>query len=487
MNDIFYMKTRNFFIKSTLVFLGSATFLNPTLYSSHAVAEEIHVTNTATKLGLGLNQSSIVHLDRDVSDIIIANPNVANAVVRSARNIYLFGKNVGQTNIIAIDSEGKTISDIYVSVERDLAQLRQSLRQYLPTSKIKVALMNDNIVLSGDVEKASDIAQAISLANAFISGGEASLNQSSLSDDDNMGSTLQTGENKSRNSKIVNLINVMGGQQVTLKVTIAEVSRDIKKELGIDLLSSKAGFSFRTLPDVISNASPYVKVGTTLQAYLNAMEQAGAMKIVAEPTLTAISGETARFNVGGEYNVINSLNESGRSSSSLSLIKYGIGLEFLPVVLSRGRISLKVLTEVSEPNPSQTSSIAGTQMIQLNRRHASSTIELPSGAAMMIAGLTMSQASHGRSAVPEISKLPVLGAMFRKDTRHRGDKELVIIVTPFLSQPSKEEELSRPTDNLQFESDISSTFLGRINKIYGVHGANIESRKYHGTIGYINK
>ncbi|MBC8719083.1 type II and III secretion system protein family protein [Ochrobactrum sp. Marseille-Q0166] len=487
MNDIFYMKTRNFLIRSTLIFLSSASFVNPTLYSSYAAADEVSVSNSHSKFELGLNQSSIIHLDRDVSDIIIANPNVANAVVRSARNIYLFGKNVGQTNIIAIDSDGKTISDIYVSVERDLAQLRQTLRQYLPSSRIKVALMNDNIVLSGEVDKASDIEQAISLASAFISGGEASVNQSSLSDDDNVGSAIRTGDAATRNSKIVNLIKLIGGQQVTLKVTIAEVSREIKKELGIDLLSSKAGFSFNTLPGMISSASPYVKVGTTLQAYLNAMEQAGAMKIVAEPTLTAISGETARFNVGGEYNVINSLSESGRSSSSLSLIKYGIGLEFLPVVLSPGRISLKVITEISEPNPSQTSSISGTQMIQLNRRNASSTIELPSGAAMMIAGLTMNQASHGRNAVPEISKLPVLGAMFRKDTRHRSDKELVIIVTPFLSQPTKEEYLSRPTDNLQFENDNSATFLGRINKIYGNSRGDTANKPYHGTVGYINK
>lgn len=463
-----------------------ATASNLPGYISTAFADEVTVNQQKSNVKLGLNHSTIVHLPKEVSDVVVANSSVASAVVRSANNLYLFGKNVGQTNLVAIDSEGKTISDISITVERDLSSLRQAMQQYLPNCSIKVTLMNDNVVLSGTVEKASDVEKAESLAGAFISGGEASINPGALGED--AVSPAYIKDEDRRRSKIINLLQILGGQQVTLKVTVAEVSRNVTKQLGIDLLSNNnSGFQFDTLPGLIDKVQPQLQLGTTLMAYLNAMESAGAMKIVAEPTLTAISGETARFDVGGEYNVINSLAENGRSSSSLSLIKYGIGLEFLPVVLSPGRISLKVVTDVSEPNPHARKGVAGTQMIELNRRRASSTIELPSGGSMMIAGLVSSQAGHERSAVPEVSKLPLLGAMFRDDKRTRSDKELVIIVTPYLARPVNEADLSRPSDNLDLASDSSALFLGIVNKKYGGSSEASKKGKYHGVVGYINK
>jgi len=469
-------------LKSVSVLMCSFATVVAPMQVNVAAAEEVYVSDAVAHLNLGLNQSSIIHLNRDVSDIIVANPSVASAVVRSANNLYLFGKNVGQTNVIAIDSEGKTIADVTVSVERDLSVLRQSLKQYIPNAKINVALMNDNVVLSGNVENASDADQAVSLTKAFISGGEASLRQSDLSED-SVGSALSRSD--IRQSQVINLIKILGGQQVTLKVTIAEVNRTIKKELGIDLLSNKSGFSFDTLPGVIANGSPLVHAGTTLQAYLNAMEQAGAMKIVAEPTLTAISGEVAKFHVGGEYNVVNNYKSDKNSAPGLSLIQYGIGLEFKPVVLSPGRISLNVVTEVSEPNTNQPALVKNTEVIQLNRRNASSTIELPSGAAMMIAGLSMNQASHGRQAVPGVSRIPVIGTLFRHDKRDKTEKELVIIVTPYLSKPVNEADLSRPSDNLDLATDVDATFLGHVNKIYGRDKRL--NLPYNGSIGYINK
>jgi len=469
-------------LKSASIFMCSFAIVSAPMQVNVAVADEVYVKDAAAHLNLGLNQSSIIHLDRDVSDIIVANPSVASAVIRSANNLYLFGKNVGQTNVIAIDSEGRTIADVTVSVERDLSVLRHSLKQYIPNAKINVALMNDNVVLSGNVENASDADQAVSLTKAFISGGEASLRQSDLSED-TVGSALTRSD--IRQSQVINLIKILGGQQVTLKVTIAEVNRTIKKELGIDLLSNKSGFSFDTLPGVIAKGSPFVQAGTTLKAYLTAMEQAGAMKIVAEPTLTAISGEVAKFHVGGEYNVVNNYKSDSNSAPGLSLIQYGIGLEFKPIVLSPGRISLNVVTEVSEPNTNQPALVKGTEVIQLNRRNASSTIELPSGAAMMIAGLSMNQASHGRQAVPGVSKIPVIGTLFRHDKRDKTEKELVIIVTPYLSKPVNEADLSRPSDNFDLATDVDATFLGHVNKIYGRDKS--VKLPYNGVVGYINK
>lgn len=454
-------------------------------------ARQVEITRSRSSLQLGLNQSTLIHLPGDAADVVVANPDVASAVVRSTRNIYLLGKRVGQTNLIAVDKNGATIAEISLVIERSLSPLREALKKYVPGSTINVSLLNDNIVLSGFVSTAGDIERAVSLAEAFMSGGEQSPSPSPTAGGTDLQPESVIGAVSNKQSRIVNLLNVQGGQQVTLRVTVAEVSRNITKQLGVNFIketsNQSSGVSFNLLNNAIRKGAANVAVGSTLAAYMNAMETAGVMKILAEPTLTAISGESARFKVGGEYNVINSLVENGRSSSSLSKVEYGIGLEFVPVVLSPGRISLKVVTDISEPDDSNNQRQAGADVIQMNRRYASSTVELPSGGSMMIAGLIQDKMGASRDAVPGVSKIPILGAMFRNDVRRRSEKELVIIVTPFLSGPVAEAEMARPTDNLDFATDESSVLLGQINKVYGNNPRDLRGRRLHGSIGYINK
>jgi pilus assembly protein CpaC len=249
-----------------------------------------------------------------------------------------------------------------------------------------------------------------------------------------------------------------------------------------------------------SNITGSYSAGSTLiDGYLNAMEQAGVMKTLAEPTLTAISGEQATFRVGGEFNIFDGVsstrnddNRDGDVVLDYRRIEYGIGLEFRPVVLSAGRISLKVRTSVSEPtNESPGMSSGGRGMtvnsVSLRKRLADTTIELPSGGSMMIAGLVRDDVRQVATGLPGMSKIPVLGTLFRSRDFVRNETELVIIVTPYLSKPVARNELAKPDDNFNAASDGAAMFLGRVNRVYGTMKTDKPAGRYHGMVGFIYK
>jgi pilus assembly protein CpaC len=239
---------------------------------------------------------------------------------------------------------------------------------------------------------------------------------------------------------------------------------------------------------------------SSLRAYLNAMEQSGVMKTLAEPTLTAVSGEKATFKVGGEYNLITGRsssksddNQDGELTYSNQKIEYGIGLEFQPVVLSPGRISLKVRTSVSEPTTEGSTTLEasgqlpGTTLLSIRKRLADTTIELPSGGSMMIAGLVRDDVRQAINGLPGLSKIPVLGTLFRSRDFVRNETELVIIVTPYLSRPVARNELAKPDDNFNAASDGAGMFLGRVNRVYGTMQTDRPAGRYHGVVGFIYK
>jgi pilus assembly protein CpaC len=230
------------------------------------------------------------------------------------------------------------------------------------------------------------------------------------------------------------------------------------------------------------------------------MEQSGVMKTLAEPTLTAVSGEKATFRVGGEYNLItgrtNSKSDENQNADltySNQKIEYGIGLEFQPVVLSAGRISLKVRTSVSEPTTEGASTLEGagalpgTTLLSIRKRLADTTIELPSGGSMMIAGLVRDDVRQAIGGLPGLSKIPVLGALFRSRDFVRNETELVVIITPYLVRPVARNELARPDDNFNAASDGAGMFLGRVNRVYGTMKTDLPAGRYHGVVGFIYK
>ncbi len=459
------------------------------------------------KVNLGLNKAVVVDLPTDAHDILVADPALADAVTRTSRRIYLFGKTVGQTNIFVFGPNGEEIVSLEVAVERDVAGLEANLRRFIPEADIKVEIISDNVVLTGTVRTPLDSTKAVDLARAFLKGGEATTRnitaQGTNGDADIFAEDRQT-------SQIVNLLTVEGEDQVTLKVTVAEVSRQVLKQLGFNgrVSDGESGISFRNpanLGDAISvGANALIRGsigGTTISSYINAMEQAGVMRTLAEPSLTAISGQEAKFYVGGDFRLsgtqeIDSDEDTGETTVAREVndVEYGIRLNFKPVVLGPGRISLQIETDVSEPTyegsvvtGNGAANIPGNTFLGIRRREASTSVELPSGGSIVIAGLVQDNIRQAMSGLPGASKIPILGTLFRSKDFQRNESELVIIATPYLVRPVARSEISRPDDNFNPANDLESFFLGRVNRIYGRPEAAPPVGRYHGNVGFIYK
>jgi pilus assembly protein CpaC len=463
------------------------------------------------RLKLGLNKSIVVDLPEDAYDILVANPAVADAVTRTSRRIYLFGKQVGETNIFIFGADGRQIASLDLAIERDVAGLEAYLERFIVGSSIKVELINDNVVLTGSVQTPLDSSRAAQLAEIFVTGGEATTgNYSSTAGGGAQGGdvAIDNPDNERRTSKIVNLLSIVGEDQVTLKVTIAEVQRSVIKQLGVNLTASGSsnGFSFSGVIDnaiglgkplqTASNRIGYTAGSTSINSYITAMEQSGVLRTLAEPTLTAVSGEQATFRVGGEYPLVTGQSvdaDTGAITYDIERVDYGIGLEFLPVVLSPGRISLKIRTSVSEPTSQNAVTLsagvrtAGLNILGLRKRLADTTVELPSGGTMMIAGLIQDDVRQVTNGFPGLSKLPVLGALFKSRDYQRNETELVILVTPYIARPTARNDMARPDDNFTPASDGSAMFLSKVNRVYGSSTTKLPNGRYHGVVGFIYK
>jgi pilus assembly protein CpaC len=498
-----------------LALISAGTFSSALLAPSAVMTAQandgkVAIRSTAAgsqRVKLGLNKSVVIDLPSDAYDILVANPTVADAVTRTARRIYLFGKSVGETNIYVFGPNGEQIVSLDLAVERDVAGLEDYLERFIPNSDITVELLNDNVVLTGTVETPLDAARAAKLATVFVTGGEATTgqySQTAAGGDASGGVDIDNPDQERRTSQIVNLLKIIGEDQVTLKVTVAEVSRVVMKQLGVNMMANGStngiswgaiGDNFAGLGKPLSNSGLSIG-GSMLDAYINAMEQSGVMKTLAEPTLTAVSGEQATFRVGGEFNLITGQSVDADTSIvtyDIEKLEYGIGLEFKPVVLSPGRISLKVRTSVSEPTTEGSVALSagvrrsGTNLLSIRKRLADTTVELPSGGSMMIAGLVRDDVRQVMNGQPGLSKIPVLGTLFRSRDFVRNETELVIIVTPYLSRPVARNALSKPDDNFNPASDGAANFLGRVNRVYGAMKTDKPNGRYHGVVGYIYK
>ena len=471
---------------------------------------------------VGLNKSMVIDLPGDAHDILVASPTVADAITRTSRRIYIFGKQVGSTNIFIFDSAGRQLLSIDLFIERDVAGLEANLEKYVPGSDVVVEIVNDNIILTGTVPTPQASSRVIQLARAFISGGEATTNQFATQNNFSGGGIFFDQDEPRQESQIVNLMRIEAEDQVHLKVTIAEIQRTIVKQLGVDLAATgltAGNLDLGLLTDnplglggLFANSQAGARYtgsgGETIEGILRAMDQAGVMRTLAEPSLTAISGETASFAVGGEYNIVGSGSNSGSifseeggipgvpattSSVSFTAVSYGVSLSFTPVVLAPGRISLRIRTEVSEPT-TEGSSIVGRAgqagaitAPGVRRRQAETTVELPSGGSMVLAGLLKDDVRQAAAGFPGLAKIPVLGTLFRSRDFQRTESELVIIATPYLVRPVARQKLSRPDDNFQPSADGAANFLGRLNRVYGKVEGDLPKGRYHGKVGFIFK
>lgn len=422
---------------------------------------------------VGLNKSLVIDLPRDARDILVSNPIIADAVIRTPRRIYVTGVAVGQSNVIIFDRDGRQIVTLELEVERDASSLAYMISRLVPDSAINVEVVSDNIILSGTVRNAGDARKAEDIAAAFANGGAFGGSASS-------GGAVLT-------SSIVNMLSIKGEDQVQLKVTVAEVRRTLAKQLGVSLTGeiSAGPLSFginspSSLPSNLPRSSlGFESGGFSIEATLRALEDTGVVRLLAEPTLTAISGENASFLAGGRF-YIRSRDDSGNTITEPQ--DFGVQLAFVPVVLSEGRISLRIRTEVSALGEL----INGEQSLTV--RSAESTVELPSGGSMVLGGLIQDETRQSARAVPALGRLPILGTLFRSRDFERGETELVVIVTPYLVGPVSRSALATPDQGFAPASDAQSIFLGNVNRVYGGPSdkpAAYAPPTFEGAVGFI--
>jgi pilus assembly protein CpaC len=434
-------------------------------------------------LPLGVGKSVVIDLPKDIKDVLVGDPKIANAVIRSAQRAYIIGAAVGQTNIVFFDAAGAQIAAYDIAVTRDLNGVRAAIRQIAPNSDIQIEGVGEGVMLSGTAQTPIESQQAADVAARLVGGAD----------------------------KVINSITVRGRDQVMLKVTVAEVYRSIIKQLGIDL---NANLNYGTAVVNFSNANPFSALGRSLvaanglqtsfgtgpnvQATLRAMESAGVIRTLAEPNLTAISGESATFIAGGEFPIPAGYSCDPTShvcTTQISFKKFGISLNFTPVVLTEGRISLRVMTEVSELSNDNSitlsqsvtaSQVNSVTIPSIKTRRAETTLEIPSGGAMAMAGLIQDQTKQAINGLPGMMQLPILGSLFRSRDFVNNQTELMVLVTPYVVRAVAQKDLSRPDDGFAAPADPQAQLLGNLNRIYGVPGRNPEpATAYRGTYGFI--
>jgi pilus assembly protein CpaC len=468
-------------------FVGLLALAAPAMQSAAETYDNnlVSLQGTAAprRVTMGVGKSIIVDLPADAGEIFVGNPAVANAVVRSARKIYIIGQAVGQTTIYAMDKQGRRIATLELSIGRDIGELQNIIRTALPGAHIIARTVNDSIILTGEVDSPGDMQTALDIAKGFV---------------DN----VNKGGAASGAGMVVNAITVKGRDQVMIKVTIAEIQRNIAKQLGVSSSTLTGNWGTFTQDNPFTINSGALSAGAlstttnfggawSLAQTLKAFERNGVARTLAEPTLTAISGENAKFTVGGEVPISagTTCTGSGTSSScaaSVTYKTYGVTLNFTPVVLASGRISLRLATEVSDIDPASSASISGTIVPGFRTRRHDTTVELPTGGSIATAGLIESSSNQSQNGVPGAMNLPVLGQLFRSRDYQRKETELMIIVTPYLVKAQPASALARPDDNFADANDPQAWLLGRVNRLYSTTDNPEAAKHLNGRVGFIH-
>ncbi len=452
----------------------------------------------ARRIDLSVGKSIIIDLPRDAGEVFVADPKVANAVVRTSRKIFIIGTGAGTTSVFVMDKAGSQIAALDIGVAKELARelnvLREVLKKALPHADIKVSSVGDSFVLAGVVDSTLEVQSAIDIANNLV--GQSS------------GGFLGLGPSTS--GKVVNALQVRGKDQVMLKVTIAEIQRSVLKQLGINLDGEwrNATSAFGLVTDIPFSVQRDLLSDTVIgygasgnKGTLRALERQGVLRTLAEPTLTAISGESAKFLAGGEIaipqsqtctpsgTVLNNLiNQGGLvCTSSFTYKPIGVTLNFTPVVLSENRISVRLATEVTEIDADNSIQIGTTQrMPGFRTRKAETTVELPSGGVLATAGIIQQSMRQHINGLPGMMNIPILGTLFRSRDYQRYETELLVLVQPFIAKPSSPGQIARPDDGFADASDPSTIFMGRLNRTYGTAAADLRRKGGLGPVGFIN-
>jgi pilus assembly protein CpaC len=434
---------------------------------------------TSKSIVLPLNKAAIVELPEAASDVLVAQPSVVDAVVKTPRRVYLLGNSVGQTNAFFFDANGREILNLEVRVEQDVDALTELLARLMPNSRITAEAVNNNVVLRGTAHTSFEAANADDIAKRFV--GDP--------------------------NKVLTLISIRAPEQVMLKVRVVEMQRRMIKQLGISqegsITLSNAAIALASSNLVgaaggFGGQSSIVNIGSNDRVAFEALESNGVVRVLAEPNLTAVSGESAKFLAGGEFPVPVGQDDDG---ITIEFKEFGVGLGFTPLVVDKGRISIKIETEVSEVTGENSFIVPGAVTIDpttglpivtgnlaipgLSVRRAGTTVELASGASLAMAGLLQEDMRQTVQGVPGLKDTPVLGQLFRSRDFQNNETELVIIVTPYLVQPTDPDRLTDPVATSVPASDLQAIVLGKMLATYGLAGSGVREKTLQGPLGFI--
>lgn len=474
----------NRFIKAALVGLTLSVSVVTLTAPTAAQADTLRVlkSGTSSRLQVPLNRAIVVESDTPFAELSIANPGIADLSSLSDRTIYVLGKSPGTTTLTLFDAGGRLITNVDVVVTPDLSEFKERLRQILPGERIEVRSANDGIVLSGIVTSAQKLQRALELAERYAP------------------------------ERVSNLMSVGGIQQVMLKVRFAEMQRSVSKSLSSSLslsggigsdLGVRAGSGSLTtnggntaaiagnLPATNTNSGAILfgfNAGSTqVGILLEALEQKGVVRFLAEPNLVALSGQEAKFLAGGEYPIPVSQTD-GRTS--IEFKPFGVELSFIPRVVDKELINLELKAAVSAIDPSNGITLdGGFSIAAFSRRETSTTVEMRDGESFAIAGLLQDDFSDSSSQLPWIGDVPVLGALFRSASYQRSQTELVIIISAHLVTPTRGEALALPTDRIKppTEKDLflyGRTAAGTRTPSKGAAG-EVARQDFSGSYGYV--
>jgi pilus assembly protein CpaC len=421
-----------------------------------------------------INKGKLVRLPANASTVVVADPDIADVQVLSPTLIYISGRKIGETSVLAIDGKDTVVLDGTVSVTHNLSKLKDSVTQSLPASTVEFDSTDSAIVLKGDVQSPYQAERIQKLASTFLR----------------------------ENQSVVNFLNAKDGDQVLLKVKVAEVSRTELKRFGINLnaLLSAGDIAFSLATNTLGAGlgalgNTLTSSASDLTTVVEALENDGLLTILAEPNLTTKSGVTANFLAGGEFPI--PVQQGGQQQGiTIEYRQFGVSLDFTPVVLSADKISLSVRPEVS--SLSQTNSVManGFNIPTLLTRRASTTVELGSGESFAIAGLLRRDDSNDINKVPGLGELPILGALFRSNRFQNEQTELVIIITPYIVRGVANTELATPLDNYRPATDLERILMGRLygetnettlseEKPYRLPKLSQHDPRLHGPVGFI--
>jgi pilus assembly protein CpaC len=415
-------------------------------------------TPASSTLQLDVNKGRLVHLDQPAASVFVADPNVADVQVKSPSLVYLFGKAAGETTLYAVSDNDQVLVNANVVVRHNVERLEQAIHDMLPRSAVSVSTVDDALVIEGTVFSASEGEDVRRIAAHFVPDPK----------------------------QLINKMKVDAPNQVNIRVRIAEMSRSVTKEFGFNwenlfgigkvalgmstghsVLDAAGAFNTRstvqgTQASVNSLTGHYAGGGQDINVLIDALEAQNLVTVLAEPNLSALSGEPASFLAGGEFPIPV---PQGNNTISIDFKKFGVSLNFVATIASGNRINLHVQPEVSELSTTGSIQISGTTVPALTTRRAETTIELSSGQSFAVAGLLQNNINQNINKFPWLGDVPVLGTLFRSTSFQRGETELVIIVTPYIVRPTATaNRLLIPTDGYVAPNDERQILNGDMNR-----------------------